>query len=603
MATFDVTQAPMEGFGSTPDAMYSPGFGGVQYAQGSLDNLYLSLLNRSVYDDPAGLEHWTQAMQSGASAADIQNAIRQSDEYRNRPLAATPNTVGNAAALMPAGNTPQQFSSPVAVYPYPVGYNMQIGYDPSGNRVYNYTPDGSTYTNIPSYEGSQLGSPITNPNHPVLQGNQAGQGLQIDNVTAGMISNIISGATGLRPSMQDVYDVYGRVGSTATDWDGLVQQTLAAWSDPQLRQGEQSEPQQYYGRLADQLAQGQAQGSPLTIGQNQDFAKQYFSELNGTAGQAGNLTPAQIAAANRAAGITTQVNQFAVPDMMGLSLNAQQDQPMQQMQPRSQMNFPGMVAPYDLPGSLPGAPQSRYDPFAALQSMQRQPMEQQFSQPSVQNPIFGGNIPMDFGPGPGNAALDTSAQSQAAKDVMDNRGNAGNAAQTGPTGTGTISRPVAVQPGQTVTRADGSTITIGDTSIRSGYGGNSGVLVPVDGKFVDSRTGQDYSDFVSPLDREYLEALQSGNPQRAQELDLIRGSVFETLINQDSGYSTPPVNLRPMDVFVPAYATPNGEVEAPYVIMAVPRSDDSGTFMEVIVPLDEYQEQPFDWLAQAGNQA
>jgi hypothetical protein len=558
-----------------------------------LDNLYQSLLNRSVYDDPTGLDYWTQALQSGASAADIENAIRQSDEYRNRPLEATPNTVGNAAGLMPAGDTPQQFSSQVAVYPYPVGYNMQISYDPSGNRVYNYTPDGSTWTNIPSYEGSQLGSPITNPNHPLLQGNQAGQGLQIDNVTAGMISNIISGATGLRPSMQDVYNVYSRVGSTATDWDGLVQQTLAAWSDPQLRQGEQNESQQYYGNLANQLSQSLSQGSPLTIGQTQDFARQ----------QAGNLTPAQIAAANRAAGITTQVNQFAVPDMLGLGLNAQQNQ---QMQPRGQMDIPGMVAPYDLPGSLAGAPQSRYDPFAALQSMQRQPMDQQFSQPSVQNPIFGGNIPMDFGPGEGNAALDTSAQSQAARDYSAQLGSAGSAptpGESGPTGTGTISRPVAVQPGQTVTRADGSTITIGDTSIRSGYGGNSGVLVPVEGKFVDSRTGQDYSDFVSPLDREYLDAIQSGNTQRAQELDLIRGSVFETLINQDSGYSTPPVNLRPMDVFVPAYATPNGEVEAPYVIMAVPRSDDSGTFMEVIVPLDEYQEQPFDWLAQAGNQA
>jgi hypothetical protein len=611
MATFDVTQAYQSALGRAPDAEGLAYWTNAISSGASLNdvlaaissspeaqiyNTYQTVLNKAPDDD--GRSFWTNAVAQGADINTVLNDIRSyAPDPAPAPMAA-PAPTQIAASSAPQTSALEPFTSSVAVYPHPVGYNTQISYDSKGDRVYTYTPDGSTYTNVPFYEGSRLGTPITNPNHPLLQNNSVSEGMSIDNVTAGMISNILSGALGGMPSLEDVYNVYGRVGSTATDWGDLAQQTISAWNQPQLSQGTQNESQQYFAGIPPSQLPTVPVQAPVPVQQQPGQGEVTWESLvsNGP-------TPAQIAAANRAAGITTQVNQFDVPDMLGQRLNAQQTQ---QMQPRQQMGTPGVVSPYSMQGALEGAPQSTYDPFAALQSMQRQPMDQQFSQPFVQNPVFGGSIPMDFGPGPGNAAIDTSAQSQAAREVMANLGQAGNAptpGQSGPTGTGTISRPVAVQPGETVNRADGTPITIGDTSIRSEYGGNSGILVPVDNKFIDSRTGQDYSDFVSPLDRQYLEAIQSGNTQRAQELDLIRGSVFETLINQDSGYSTPPVNLRPMDVFVPAYATPNGEIEAPYVIMAVPRSDDSGTFMEVVVPLDEYQEQPFDWLAYAGNQA
>jgi hypothetical protein len=264
------------GVTSTADAMYTPGPGGVQYAQGSLDDMYRALLGRPIDQD--GLNYWTQALASGASAADISNAIRQSQEYQNRPLEGTPTTASNAADIMPTGDTPQQFTSSFAVYPHPVGYNTQISYDSSGNRVYTYTPDGSTYSNVPSYEGSMLGSPITNPDHPLLKGNEAGKDLPINNVTAGMISNILKGATGQNVTTQDVYNVWGRVGSTAADWDDLVSQTLKAWQDPTAVQGTQNESQQYYSGLSQQMAQGQQQGTPLTQGQTQDYARQYYAD-------------------------------------------------------------------------------------------------------------------------------------------------------------------------------------------------------------------------------------------------------------------------------------------------------------------------------------
>jgi hypothetical protein len=192
---------------STADTMYTPGPGGVNYAQGSLDNMYRELLGRPVDQD--GLNYWTQALAAGASAADISNAIKQSEEYRNKPFQGTADTASNAAGIMPTGDTPQKFTSPVQVYPHPVGYNTQISYDSKGDRVYTYTPDGSDWTNVPSYEGSKIGSPLPeNNDHPLLQSG-AGGGLEIGNVTAGHISNIISALTGERPTTQDVYDVWG----------------------------------------------------------------------------------------------------------------------------------------------------------------------------------------------------------------------------------------------------------------------------------------------------------------------------------------------------------------------------------------------------------
>jgi hypothetical protein len=264
--------------------------------------------------------------------------------------------------------------------------------------------------------------------------------------------------------------------------------------------------------------------------------------------------------------------------------------------------FAGAVAPYDLPGTLPGAPQSMYNPFAALESMQRQPIQ------SVQNPVFGGAIPIDFSLATVNQ-IPQGFEQTAVKEYMENIGQAGKAPTAGPQptptgaqpgtapGSGTIVRPVVVQPGQPI-----GGVMIGDTGFRSDYHGNSGALIPYDGRYIDSRTGQDYTDFVSPLDQEYANAVAAGDTQRTGMLDLIRGSVFETLINQDSGYVAPVVNLAPQDVFVPAQATPTGQVEAPYVLKAVQNPGDSGTFFQVAVPLDEYVEPAFDWLAMAGSQ-
>jgi len=620
MATFDITQAYQSALGRAPDAE------GLAYWTNALSsganindvlsaitsspeaqiyNTYQTVLNKAPDDD--GRSFWTNAVAQGADINTVLNDIRSyAPDPAPAPMATpAPAPVPTVAPSAPQTSTLQPFTSSVAVYPHPVGYSTQISYDSKGDRVYTYTPNGSDWTNVPSYEGSRLGTPITNPDHPLLQNNSVSEGMSIDNVTAGMISNILSGALGGMPSLEDVYNVYGRVGSTATDWGDLAQQTISAWNNPQLSQGTQNESQQYFSGIPPaQLPTVPAQ-APVPVQQQpvpQPVPQPGQGEVTWESIIPNGPTPAQIAAANRAAGITTQVREFGIPDILG---QMQQPQQMQQMQPRQPMPTPGIVDPYSMQGALEGAPQSTYDPFAALQSMQRQPMDQQFVSPNVQNPIFGGSIPMDFGPGEGNAALDNSAASQAARDYMANLGRAGNTptpGQSGPTGTGTISRPVAVQPGETVTRADGTPITIGDTSIRSDYNGNAGILVQADGKFVDNRTGQDYSDFVSPLDRQYIDAIQSGNTQRAQELDLIRGSVFETIINQDSGYFTPPVNLAPQDTFVPAKATPTGEVEAPYILKAVPNPGDSGTFFQVAVPLDEYQEPAFDWFAQAGSQ-
>lgn len=56
----------------------------------------------------------------------------------------------------------------------------------------------------------------------------------------------------------------------------------------------------------------------------------------------------------------------------------------------------------------------RYNPSQALQQMQRQPVQIQPWQSRVQNPIFGGTIPMNFGLPPG-AQLPAGYQSPIAR--------------------------------------------------------------------------------------------------------------------------------------------------------------------------------------------
>jgi hypothetical protein len=298
----------------------------------------------------------------------------------------------------------------------------------------------------------------------------------------------------------------------------------------------------------------------------------------------------------------------------------------------------GGVPFYDIPGAMPGAPQSRFDPFQAVASMYRPPAAQDFTYQPVNNPFFGGAIPLDFGlpqenripegyvipryPARAGASGTTGGAAGGTGAIGGGSVGGGGVGGGVPTGTnvggsqgygsvglggGTVGGTlggggnVVVQPGTPVSTPQGD-YTIGDVDLRSSYHGNSGVLVPVDNTFVDSRTGVDYTPFVAPFEQEYVAAIQSGDQQRAGMLDLVRGSIFEQLINEQSGYSAPPVNLYPQDVYVPAQATPTGQVEAPYVLKAVQNPGDSGTFFQIAVPIDEYQEQPFDWLAYAGSQ-
>jgi hypothetical protein len=202
---------------STSDMMYSPGASSSTYERGSITELYDRLLGRA--PDQEGLDYWTQQLAAGANASDIEKAIRASDEYKNLPFLAKSSA---------------------------------------------------------TYEGSRLGTPIANPDHWMLKGGEASKGLKIQQVTAGHVSNILKAATGEQPSLQDVYNVWGRVGSSAKDWDDLVQQTLKAWSDPSISQGTPTREQQYYSGLSQQLAAAQESGTPMTIGGLRDYTTQFM---------------------------------------------------------------------------------------------------------------------------------------------------------------------------------------------------------------------------------------------------------------------------------------------------------------------------------------